>query len=517
MNALKDLWRGNAIACAALVIAIVVAVRLAVVIATPLEIGPDEAQYWRWSRELAFGYYSKPPLIAWLIAASTAVFGDGEWAIRFFSPILHGVAAFFLFLLGRQAFNDRIGAWSAAIYLLMPGVFLSSTIMSTDAVLLPAWAAGIYFLWRFRDAPTMGNAALAGAAIGLAMLAKYAALYLYVGAGLAALFDKDMRRAALSPAGGVLIAASLIVLGPNLWWNAANNFATVSHTADNANLGEAGFDLLHIVGFLEDQAAVFGPLALIVLFAGFALIVRRKDVWTSTREVWLLAFIVPALVVIMGQEIMSRAHANWAATAYPAACVLVASWIDRSFGGETSRFKVAPVLKVGLAINLVIGAAFTLFWVMPSLADTAGVSSGMRQVRGWKETVVELSRRAAEINASAIVVDEREIWHGLDYYGRNANLPPIRAWQRGDHPRSHAEEDGIMRAGDDRNALIASLHDKFRPMIRVDFRSIRDLGYATIPLGPKRERKLKLFQGSGYDRQLRTPAFEEKMGKLSEP
>jgi hypothetical protein len=517
MNVLKDLWRRDPVVCAALVIAAVVLFRLVVVIATPLEIGPDEAQYWRWSRELAFGYYSKPPLIAWVIAASTAVFGDGEWAIRFFSPILHGLAAFFLFLLGRRAFSARIGAWSAAIYLLMPGVFLSSTIMSTDAVLLPAWAAAIYFLWRFRDGPAMGNAVLAGAAIGLAMLAKYAALYLYVGAAAAALFDKDMRKAMLSPAGAVLIVASLVVLGPNIWWNVANNFATVSHTADNANLGEAGFDLLHVFGFLEDQAAVFGPVTLIVLFAGFAFVVRRKDVWTSTREVWLLAFIVPALVVILGQEIMSRAHANWAATAYPAACVLVASWIDRAFGGETSRMKVSPMLKAGLAINLVIGAAFTVFWVLPSLADSAGVSASMKQVRGWKETVAELGTRAREIGASAIVVDEREIWHGLDYYGRNANLPPIRAWQRNDQPRSHAEEEGMMRPGDDHNALIASLHDLFRPMIRADFKSIREEGYVTIPLGPKRERKLKLFAGSGYERQPRTPEFEKKFEKLSEP
>eukprot|EP01137_Pigoraptor_chileana_P002889 Opistho-2@42363 len=150
MNAVKDLWRRNPTLCAALVIAAVVLVRIAIVIATPMEIGPDEAQYWRWSRTLDFGYYSKPPLIAWIIAASTAVFGDGESAIRLPSPILHGIAAMFLFLLGKQAFNPRVGAWAAALYLLMPGITLSSTIMSTDAVLLPAWAAAIYFLWRFR-------------------------------------------------------------------------------------------------------------------------------------------------------------------------------------------------------------------------------------------------------------------------------------------------------------------------------------------------------------------------------
>src|SRR5262245_42440083 len=141
MKALKDLWEGKPATAVALAIGALVVVRLIVVIASPLEIGPDEAQYWRWSRTLDFGYYSKPPLIAWIIALPTAVFGDNEWAIRFFAPILHGIAGFFLFLLGRRAFDDRIGAWAAAIYLLMPGVWLSSTIMSTDAVLLPAWTA----------------------------------------------------------------------------------------------------------------------------------------------------------------------------------------------------------------------------------------------------------------------------------------------------------------------------------------------------------------------------------------
>ena len=58
MNALKDIWRRNPSACVALLIAAVVVVRVAVVIATPLEIGPDEAQYWRWSRTVDFGSVS---------------------------------------------------------------------------------------------------------------------------------------------------------------------------------------------------------------------------------------------------------------------------------------------------------------------------------------------------------------------------------------------------------------------------------------------------------------------------
>ena len=517
MNALKNFWRANPVGCALLAIGVLVAIRVGMVIATPLEIGPDEAQYWRWSRTLDFGYYSKPPMIAWAIAASTAVFGDSEWAIRFLSPVLHGVAAFFLFLLGRKAFDNRIGAWAAAIYLLMPGIFLSSAIMSTDAVLLPASAAALYFLWCFRESPGYRNAILAGACIGLAMLGKYAALYLYGGAALAALIDRDMRKALLSPTGGALVIASLVVLGPNLWWNAANDFATVGHTADNANLAGANPNPLNALDFLADQSAVFGPVLLLLLLAGFAFVVGRKDKWTSTREFWLVCFVAPPLLVIMGQEILSRAHANWAASAYPGACVLVACWIDRVFGRPSGRLKVGPFIKGGIALNVFIGVLFSVMWVLPSLADATGASNAMKGVRGWKQTVAEVSARANGINASAIMTDDRELWHAIDYYGRGVEMLPVRQWQRGTTPHSHAEEAGPLQAGDDTRLMIVSSNEGLRPIIREDFTSIEELGYLEIPIGPTRMRKLKLYLASGYQPAERTAEFEASFVGKREP
>ena len=34
---------------------------------SPLNLHGDEAQYWAWSKDLDFGYFSKPPMIAWAI------------------------------------------------------------------------------------------------------------------------------------------------------------------------------------------------------------------------------------------------------------------------------------------------------------------------------------------------------------------------------------------------------------------------------------------------------------------
>src|SRR5687768_10768613 len=41
----------------------------------PLDLAPDEAHYWDWSRHLDWSYYSKGPLVAWLIRASCWLLG----------------------------------------------------------------------------------------------------------------------------------------------------------------------------------------------------------------------------------------------------------------------------------------------------------------------------------------------------------------------------------------------------------------------------------------------------------
>jgi 4-amino-4-deoxy-L-arabinose transferase-like glycosyltransferase len=83
---------------------------------------PDEAQYWLWSLHPAFGYYSKPPVVAWLIALTTWLFGDSEGAIRLSAPLLHFAAALVVFRIGQRLYDARTGFWSALLYITLPGV-----------------------------------------------------------------------------------------------------------------------------------------------------------------------------------------------------------------------------------------------------------------------------------------------------------------------------------------------------------------------------------------------------------
>src|SRR5688572_25796648 len=91
-------------------LAVLLAYRLVALQLNATDLFFDEAQYWAWSEEPAFGYYSKPPLIAWLIRAASEVCGPGEACVRLPSPLLHTATALAIFALGRRLYDARIGA-----------------------------------------------------------------------------------------------------------------------------------------------------------------------------------------------------------------------------------------------------------------------------------------------------------------------------------------------------------------------------------------------------------------------
>ena len=56
--------------------------RLCVLYALKLDLYVDEAYYFNWAKHLDWGYYSKPPMLSFLIALTTKLFGNGVLAIK---------------------------------------------------------------------------------------------------------------------------------------------------------------------------------------------------------------------------------------------------------------------------------------------------------------------------------------------------------------------------------------------------------------------------------------------------
>ena len=76
---------------------------------------------------------SKGPLLAWLIALSEAMFGHGEWQVRLFGWLAHGILLALVFFFAHDVWGNRRAAWWAVIIILLtPLYFTLGMVMSTD-------------------------------------------------------------------------------------------------------------------------------------------------------------------------------------------------------------------------------------------------------------------------------------------------------------------------------------------------------------------------------------------------
>ena len=122
--------------------------RVLMVIASGSGLHVDEAQYWVWSRDLQWGYYSKPPVIAALIRASTQLAGDGVVGIRLLCMLCWLAASAVLAWLGAQMLSVRAGLWAAALLAATPASGLLGLVATTDAPLLLGWTVCMALTWQ---------------------------------------------------------------------------------------------------------------------------------------------------------------------------------------------------------------------------------------------------------------------------------------------------------------------------------------------------------------------------------
>ena len=431
-----------------LCVAALTALRLAALAFSSTNLFFDEAQYWFWSRELALGYYSKPPLIAWIIRASTEICGMGEACIRAPAPLIHAGTALLVYGIGRRLYDARIGFWAGLIYATLPGVSLSATLISTDAPLLFFVALALLAISALRERVSWAWVAILGAALGLGLLSKYAMSYFFLGFVLYGLGTREGRALLRNPRIYVAFAIAAAMIAPNILWNARHKFATLAHTADNAAWGD-GLRPVAALEFAAEQFAVFGP----VLFGAL--------LWYCLRPAWkpgewrkvagaerlLLAFSVPVVVLMIGQALLSRAHANWGAFAYIAATVLITAVMLR--GGWLRLFRFSLALHLTALVVLAAGGILAGRMALPLAGHP------YERVLGWKELAQAAGEKARAEGFRAVATDRRNLSAELSYYLRDAGIPVV-ALVAGDRARDHFELTQPLRPDTPRPILLVS-------------------------------------------------------------
>lgn len=412
-------WTLGPVAAAFVAALALVYARFALGLLDGTELSTDEAQYWFWGQSLDFGAYSKPPLIGWIIRASTDLFGQTVAAVRLPAVFLHAATAAVIFLCALRMASVPVAWLAALLYLVSPAVALGSALMTTDTPLLLAAAVALLAQLRAgaanadgRRAP--GAAVLLGLALGFGLLAKHAMLFWFLGAALAGLASPALRPARTD----VLIALATMaaVIAPHLVWLAQHGFITFHHIEAIADV--QGLSLLRPLRFLAEQFLVAGP----ICFAALVFALRN---W-SLKGLAILT--LTPLLIIVAQAVNGPVLANWSVLYLVPGAILAATVLVRH------RWMAGLSLAFGLAVSIAL-----------PLAKAFGTDLQRPDGRPLFARYLghaELSRWALDLafaqGADVLIAADRDLLADLSWYATGSDLA-IRAVPPKDLPAHHWE------------------------------------------------------------------------------
>ncbi len=285
---------------------------------SPIDLSGDEAHYWEWSRHLDMSYYSKGPLISYIIFLGTKVFGNTELGVRFFAVFF----SFFSSLLMYEATyliskNDKKSFLSGLSIQIIPFFSYLGTIMTIDSPLLYFWILGMYLVLKMVYENSISNVLnwiFLGVIVGMGMLAKYTMVFFFPSLLLFLVLYRGVEELKKP---GIYITAltSLIIFSPVIIWNYIHGWVTFKHTAYHARL-EKGLSI-SFPDFFEFLVSQIGLLTPFIFMLMVYALIKMKNI----ERKFCLSFFLPVFLFFTIKSLHGKVEANWPMVAYPSGII----------------------------------------------------------------------------------------------------------------------------------------------------------------------------------------------------
>ncbi len=378
----------------------------------PLDLSPDEAQYWDWSRRLDLSYYSKGPAIAYLIKAGTLLLGDTELGVRLPAVVLSLLSSIVLFYLTRSILNrhsepgsrmpDTAAFVVASLLQIIPIFATYGVVMTIDSPFIFFWALSLYLFWHCqKDWPLRQSGLfvwiLLGIAVGCGVLTKYTMAFFYLSAFLYLLTDRERRGILLGPGPWMALFVSLIVSSPIIIWNAEHNWVTFLHTAGQAHLQD-GLRLRpdRFIEFILSQLGVITPV--IMVFMIVALMKFRKG---EADRRFLFWFAAPTVLFFLLKSLQGKVQANWALPGYISAVVAMGIYVVQRWPYYRKLIKLIFIAGTVMAFLVTAVAHYPGILKLPPKQDPSS------RLRGWEPLGEEVSRLMRKMDKPLFIFSNR--------------------------------------------------------------------------------------------------------------
>lgn len=303
----------------------------------PLGLSEDEAHYWDWSRQLGLSYYSKGPMVAYLIRGSCAIFGDTMPAVRYPAILLSlGTALLSYWLIVKLFASDRLALGWALLSMTIPAFVAGSVLMTIDSPFFFFWALatclaakGIFdskdYFWP-----------LVGVALGLGFLAKYTIFVWPLCLIPFFIFDRPARRLLRSGWFWSMIPVALVFTTPVVIFNAQHHWVTVNHVHADTS---AGFSWTNWPQFILSQIGIMGLFIFIILVGAVVYVFRQGRDDPHRRALYFLASIGVTFFAIVGcMAFSTTVEPNWPVCAYFTLLILAVYFLSRRLGNGPHKW-----------------------------------------------------------------------------------------------------------------------------------------------------------------------------------
>ena len=402
---------------ALLVLAAGTVVRLVMAALVPLT--NDEAYYWEWSHRLAAGYFDHPPAIAWLVALGP----DSALGVRLGAVLAGLFTGLALMRTARRLGGDEAAWWAAVIFTCIPLAAAGYVLATPDAPLFLALAWTLHAVVEALSAPVKSRAslrwwAIAGVAIGVAMLSKYTAVLVPAAIALSCVLFAPLRPRLREKGPWVAVAVASLVLAPNLWWNATHEWTSfafqLGHGLGTPTSTSVAAVLQRELNLVGAQAGLVSPILFALLVGAVWRALRARGDGVARMLGTVCVFV---LLFFAWSATRKNVEANWPAAAWLPAMVLLA--VEAARAERTAWMRRGLWLGGALIIVVYLDAATLLAPRLGLRARRDPVS----QAFGWNGVArdVEAAARAAQVTAPG----ERppgHVWLAADRYQDAAQL-----------------------------------------------------------------------------------------------
>ena len=395
-----------------LTVVALVAMRLVGAAWTPLTF--DEAYYWMWSKHLAFGYYDHPPGVAVIIRLGTLIAGDTELGVRLVSILLALPMSFALYRTAAILFGDqRVAATATILFNVTLMAAVGTLIVTPDSPLLLASSFVLFFLAKVLETGRGAWWLAVGAAVGVALLSKYTALFFGPAILIWLVSVPKLRRWLISPwpyLGGVV---ALAIFSPVILWNADHHWVSFIKQIGRSRIED--FKPSFIGELIPTQIAFATPFVFILGAMGLYALLRRDGSAPAARSL-INAIFWTIVLYFMWHSLHARVEANWFAPVYPAFAIAAAvaahltRWEGR--GQRIADFCLRWASPTGI-----------LMFVLLMVQANTGALSGFRRdatVRsvgvGWPELGAAIEAVRVRTGAACVLAPDYGTTSWLAFY-----------------------------------------------------------------------------------------------------